>query len=171
MNNEIRIYVTDLAAYNNGKLHGVWIDATKDFEEIEVDVQAMLACSPEEDAEEYTIHDYEGFGGVDLSEYEGLESAHEIALLIEQYGNIGAELLAHWCSDIGKAQKAMEEYYQGEHTNLADYAQAFTEDTSEIPKHLELYIDYEKMSRDWEMSGDIYTIETAHDEVHVFCNH
>ena len=28
MSAEIRIYVADLAAYNNGKLHGVWIDAT-----------------------------------------------------------------------------------------------------------------------------------------------
>ena len=27
MSEEIRIYVADLAAYNNGKLHGVWIDA------------------------------------------------------------------------------------------------------------------------------------------------
>ena len=30
MSEEIRIYVADLAAYNNGKLHGVWIDATQD---------------------------------------------------------------------------------------------------------------------------------------------
>ena len=27
MSEDIRIYVADLAAYNNGKLHGVWIDA------------------------------------------------------------------------------------------------------------------------------------------------
>lgn len=28
------IYVADLAAYNNGILHGVWIDATKDIADI-----------------------------------------------------------------------------------------------------------------------------------------
>jgi hypothetical protein len=27
MSDEIRIYVADLAAYNAGHLHGVWIDA------------------------------------------------------------------------------------------------------------------------------------------------
>jgi hypothetical protein len=27
---------------------------------------------------------------------------------------------------------------------------------------------YERMAADMEMSGDIFTIETAHDEVHIF---
>ena len=37
--------------------------------------------------------------------------------------------------------------------------------------HLEFYIDYERMGRDMDMSGDIFTVETAFDEVHVFYNH
>ncbi len=49
--------------------------------------------------------------------------------------------------------------------------QELTEGTSEIPKDLEFYIDYERMGRDMEYSGDVFTIETAHDEVHVFWNH
>lgn len=35
MCDEIRIYVADLAAYNNGILHGVWIDACDDLDTIE----------------------------------------------------------------------------------------------------------------------------------------
>ena len=35
---------------------------------------------------------------------------------------------------------------------------------------LEFYIDYAKMARDMEMSGDIYTIETGYDEIHIFGN-
>jgi len=31
--------------------------------------------------------------------------------------------------------------------------------------------DYERMGRDMDLSGDIYTIETAYDEVHVFWSH
>ena len=42
---EIRIYVADLAAYNNGKLHGVWIDATQDLDAIQDQINAMLADS------------------------------------------------------------------------------------------------------------------------------
>ena len=65
----------------------------------------------------------------------------------------------------------MEENYCGCHSSLADYAQELTEQTSEIPENLAFYIDYERMGRYMEMSGDIYTIETAHDEVHVFWSH
>jgi len=42
---------------------------------------------------------------------------------------------------------------------------------TEIPQYLQFYIDYEKMGRDMELSGDVFTIETAHDEVHVFWSH
>lgn len=167
MCNEIRIYVADLAAYNNGKLHGVWIDATQELDDIQEQVQAMLANSPEPNSEEYTIHDYEGFEIYRLSEYEGLESAHKVACFIEEYPDYGGELLNYY-SDIDEAKKVADESYSGCYANLADYAQELTEQTTDIPDHLQYYIDYEKMGHDMESSGDIFTIETAHDEVHVF---
>jgi len=167
---ESRIYVACLAAYNSGILHGAWIDAAQGLDGIHEDVQAMLKASPIEDAEEWAIHDYEGFGSYRVSEYEGFQSVAEIAEFIEEHGELGAEVLAHF-SDLDDARKSIEENYSGCYTSLADYAQGFTEDTSEVPKHLEFYIDYERMGRDMEMSGDIYTIETAHDEVHVFWSH
>lgn len=46
-----RIYVACLAVYNNGRLHGRWIDATAP-DEIWREVSAMLRASPEPDAEE-----------------------------------------------------------------------------------------------------------------------
>ncbi|MFL0809114.1 MAG: antirestriction protein ArdA [Agarilytica sp.] len=171
MSEEIRIYVACLAAYNNGYLHGKWIDATQDMDDIWEEVKAMLEASPvEEEAEEYAIHDFEGYGSYRLSEYEGLESAHEIACFIEEHGELGAEVLSYF-SDMDEAKKMLEENYNGCYSSLADYAQELTEETSEVPKHLEFYIDYDKMGRDMEMSGDIFTIETAHDEVHIFWNH
>ena len=39
-------------------------------------------------AEEYAIHDFEGYGSYRLGEYEGLESAHEIACFIEEHGEL-----------------------------------------------------------------------------------
>ncbi|HBL92812.1 MAG TPA: hypothetical protein DD375_04790, partial [Hyphomonas sp.] len=50
-----RVYVACLAAYNNGRLHGAWINATEP-DEIMEHVRAMLAASPEPDAEEWAIH-------------------------------------------------------------------------------------------------------------------
>ncbi|HBO1348742.1 TPA: antirestriction protein ArdA, partial [Pseudomonas aeruginosa] len=45
MSEYIRIYVADLAAYNAGHLHGVWIDATLGLDDIQAQVSAMLAAS------------------------------------------------------------------------------------------------------------------------------
>ncbi|MBN4078634.1 antirestriction protein ArdA [Gammaproteobacteria bacterium AH-315-C21] len=36
---------------------------------------------------------------------------------------------------------------------------------SDIPFY---YIDYERMGRDMEMSGDIFTVETGYKQVHIF---
>ncbi|MEW7986976.1 MAG: antirestriction protein ArdA [Candidatus Thiodiazotropha endolucinida] len=168
MSIEPKIYVADLAAYNNGILHGVWIDASEDIETLQEQVSAMLAASPESAAEEFAVHDYEGFGGLSISEYEGLESINQKALFIEEFGELGAAVLDYLDDDPDEARKAMEECYSGEYESLADYARQLTEETGEIPEHLAFYIDYERMGRDMELSGDIYTIETAYDEIHVF---
>lgn len=165
-----RIYVADLAAYNAGYLHGVWVDAADELDDIWKQLNKMLASSPVECAEEYAIHDYEGFQGYSLSEYEGIDTAHEIACYLEEHGEIAGDLLNHFNGNIEEATKAIEECYQGCHSSLADYAQGLTEDTTEVSQNLSFYIDYERMGRDMEMSGDIFTIETAHDEVHVFWN-
>jgi len=172
MSEEIRIYVADLAAYNNGTLHGAWIDATQDIDDMWDQVNAMLKASPiEEVAEEYAIHDFEGFDGYSLSEYAGLGNVHDIVCFIEEHPEIGGELLNHFGGDLEDATKAVEENYNGCYKSIADYAQELTEQTSEVPKHLEFYIDYERMGRDMDMSGDIYTIETGCEEVHIFWNH
>lgn len=168
---EIRIYVADLAAYNNGKLHGVWIDATQDLDDIQGQINKMLAESPESFAEEYAIHDYEGFGGYSVSEYEGIQSLHEIACFIEEHPDLAGELLSHFGDSVEDARQAIEENYSGCYKSLADYAEELTEGSSAVPENLAYYIDYQRMGRDMELSGDIYTIETAHDEVHVFWSH
>jgi len=51
------------------------------------------------------------------------------------------------------------------YNSVADFAEELTEQTTEIPENISFYIDYEKMG------SDVYTIETAHDEVHIFWNH
>jgi len=169
MKEKIRIYVACLAAYNNGALHGDWIDATQGLEGINEDVQKMLIASPIEHAEEWTILDYEGFGSYRLSEYESFETVSEIAEFLEAYGEVGSELLGHFSSVI-EARKAIEECYAGEYKSLADFAEEITTGTTCIPDNLSLYIDFERMGKDMELSGDIFVIETAHDQVHLFYN-
>ncbi|MFK4753765.1 antirestriction protein ArdA [Oceanobacter antarcticus] len=169
MNSDYNIYVADLAAYNAGTLHGVWIDATQELDDIHEAIQTMLAASPEPFSEEWAIHDYDGFGGLGLGEYEGIERVHAIAVFLEEHGELGKAVLSHWCSDIDQAQQALSDDYHGCFTSLADFAQELTEESTSIPENLAYYIDYEKMGRDLEMN-DVYTVTTAYDEVHVFWN-
>ncbi len=166
-----RIYVADLAAYNAGTLRGVWIDANKEPDEIVADVQAMLAGSPEPVAEEWSIHCYEGFGAAYISEWASFEEVHQIALLIEQHGALGAELLGHWNNDVDEVRRLFDDgYYLGVWDSVADYAQELTEETTEIPDHLQYYVDYSAMARDMELNGDIFTVELD-GQVHIFANH
>jgi antirestriction protein len=164
-----RIYVRCLACYNAGILHGAWIDADQDADAIQEEVQAMLAASPVPDAEEWAIHDYEGFGDVRISEYESFEKVSELASFIEKHGRIGLAVLGHYSGDLEDAERAMGDCL-GTYASLADYAES-TMDGVEIPASVAPYVDYEGMGRDMEMNGDIFTIELGFDEVLIFVSH
>ena len=166
----IRIYVACLAAYNNGHLHGTWIEVT-DEATIWQAVQDMLAASPiEEMAEEWAIHDYEGFAGAELSEYSSFAHVVELAEYIEERGELGAEVLNYYGGNIEDATARFEEY-AGEYDSLADYAQELTEQTGlEIPERLAPYIDYTRMAHDYEQSGDFLTFRVS-GSVHIFWAH
>jgi len=114
-----KIYVACLAAYNNGRLHGKWIDADQDESSIYQEIYQMMLESPypnvnvtvcndcghishcsagicsscdsnnvilKTSSEEWAIHDYEGFEGLSISEYESIEDVAKYAQLIEENG-------------------------------------------------------------------------------------
>jgi len=165
-----KIYIADLAAYNDAILYGVWIDATKSLEELQQAVECLLDDSPIMNAEEFAIHDYEGFNGYSVSEHQSLESVHFVACFIQEYPAFGGELLNYY-SDLDEASEAAEHRYCGCYSSLADYAQELTEERCEIPESLRNYIDYEAMARDMDMGGDTLCIEVCVDQVHIFYLH
>lgn len=159
-----RIYVASLADYNAGRLHGAWIDAAQDADAIQEEVNAMLAKSPEPIAEEWAIHDHEGFGGLKFNEWESFERVSAIAQAMEEHGEgpIGAYLADYPDADLDD----FEETYAGEY----DSEEAFADELldigvfGEIPEHLEPYIDTERIARDlfmgdyWSAQSDTYTV-------------
>ncbi|WP_421950820.1 antirestriction protein ArdA [Pelagibacterium sp.] len=162
-----RIYVACLAAYNNGYLHGRWIDADQEPEAIQAEISAMLNASPIPGAEEWAIHDHEGFEGVELHEYSGIDRVVTLAAFIAERGELGAKVLEHFGGDIDQAETAFDEY-AGCYRSLADFAQEITEETTDIPPTLIHYIDYAAMVRDMELNGDVFTVELGFEDVHVF---
>ena len=131
-----RIYVACLAAYNNGYLHGAWIDADQDVDEIRDEIAAMLARSPIEHAEEYAIHDYEGFEGVAISEYAGIDTVARMGAFIAEHGALGAGLLEQFSGDMGQAESTLENCYHGQFASLADYMEELTTQSVTIPTRL-----------------------------------
>jgi len=164
------IYVACLAAYNSGYLHGKWIDATQGKDAIWEEINAVLESSPIEDAEEYAIHDYEGFPKSSIGEYTSIDTVVELAEFMDEHGDLGEMVLDHFCGDIEDAEKAIENY-AGEYQSLADFAEEISDGCYNIPEALQYYIDWQSMGRDMEMGGDIYSIETGYQEVHIFWNH
>lgn len=161
----IGIYVACLASYNNGILHGAWVDATQSPEEITECVSEILKRSPVKDAEEWAIHDYEGFGDIQLSEYASFKTVAAYAEFIEEHGALGSALITYF-GDMDDAKEALENHYRGSYNRLEDFAQELTEETTVIPDALQYYVDYEKMARDLAIN-DVMTIECGH-SIHVF---
>lgn len=165
---DIRIYVACLAAYNNGRLHGRWIDAAQGVDAIRVEVTEMLAASPISDAEEWAIHDYEGFGDAPISEYEGLNSVADKAAFIARHGLLAAKLLEHWCGDLDQARRSLEDHYIGAFPSLEDFARDRTELGEDISESIAPYIDYERMGRDMVLGGTVFTLDIGFPEVQIF---
>lgn len=164
-----RIYVADLAAYNNGIIHGAWIDLLQDPASIQDEIKTIIEQSPVANAEEYAIHDYENFGGYRVREFDSIDELCEMARFLTDFPEFGGELLSIF-GDLEEARRIAEHEYYGLYRSVADYAQELTEDCVEVPDHLAPYIDYQAMGRDWELSGDILAVAVGFERVHIFNN-
>jgi antirestriction protein len=163
---EPRIYVASLSDYHAGRLHGTWIDAAQEPDEIATEVGAMLASSPTPEAEEYAIHDFEGFGPARLEEYETLESVSALARGIAEHGSAFAHYAATMGSRSAEDLANFDEAYLGHFTNIEEYAENLVDDLGyddlierALPGHLHPYVhfDTEGFARDLELSGDVST--------------
>ena len=170
MNDTPRIYVACLATYNNGHLHGAWIDCDQEAEEIEAEISEMLKNSPQPGAEEWAIHDYENWHGIEIDEYENIEKLAELAQALAEHG----KPLAVYYQHFGEIE-GFEDRYLGVYESEEDFAYETLEQQGLTQKIEELglmisYIDWAAIARDWFIC-DYLSAETAYQEVHVFNLH
>jgi antirestriction protein len=166
-----RIYVACLAAYNAGRLHGVWIDANQAPEDIHSVVSDMLAVSPERCAEEWAIHDYEGFGEMRLSEWESFERVSAIAAGIVEHGAAFAAWLSYDDSRDPSDIQAFQDAYRGEWESFHAYAEEWAEDTglyaaAEAAGSPYVTVDIDALERD--LDSEMYTAPATPFGVYVF---
>jgi len=172
-----RIYVASLADYNAGRLYGTWLDAARSAGELSDDIDQLLAGAPTPGAEEWAIHDFEGFGPLQLAEYTDLATVSRLANGIAQYG----EAFAVFAEVVGPEAvdpAGFEQAYRGTWDSTTAYAEQLLDDLGaeaylrDVPNWLRPYvqIDSDAFARDLELGGDIYAARVA-DGVAVFDAH
>ncbi len=164
------IYVACLASYNAGLLHGEWINANQEEEEIMAEIEAMLKASPETGAEEWAIHDHQDFGGIELSEYEDIETVAKLGQALAEHGEAMAAYYNYY-----DTIENFEDYYHGEYESEEDFVYDWFEQTGQLEAIEKaglnsFYIDFEKLAHDWFIDS-FYGVEVSYKQVHVFSRH
>ena len=169
------IYVASLADYNNGVLHGAWIDAAREPSDIQADIDAMLAQSPQPHAEEYVIFDYDQFGHCSINEHDPINLVARIARGIQEHGYA----FAAWVNDLEDEPECWDDFseaYLGHYDSVQDYVDGFVDDVgyteklTKLPASLQPYVrfDTEALARDMVLSGDIYAVHDSAGGVWIF---
>lgn len=172
-----RIYIADLAAYNNGQLHGVWLDAVEDIETLRAAVDRLLASSPMAGAEEFAIHDHDGFGPLRIDEHDSLARVAALARLAERHGQ---PLLA-WAEhvgtdDLGDLVRSFQAAYLGEYDSAESYIEQSLDSLggldflADVPDYLTGYvgIDYTALAQDWQSEFLLVVESEEHGRVWVY---
>lgn len=164
--NNPQVYIACLSAYNNGYLHGEWIDVSQGIEHVRERIKWILFDSPmdeeNEPCEEWAIHDYQGFGNYKVYEYHDLEELCEIAEFLKKYDNFPSEVVSYLIDDYGidGAKERIEDDYIGVFNSSSDLAYYYVEETGlldGVHKNIAMYFDYDSFGRDLELNGDIFS--------------
>ncbi len=175
-----RIWAGSLSDYNNGVLHGSWLDAARDPDEIQADIQTMLTASPwtartGEPAEEWGIFDTDNFGDCRIDQHEDLDWVSGVARGIAEHG----PAFAAWADvveDPGLLDN-FDEAYLGEYDNLEAYAEQLTDDLGynqllddNLPEHIRRYVDinYAGLAQDMWLNGDVQVYDRSDGGVWIF---
>ncbi|HEY1831340.1 MAG TPA: antirestriction protein ArdA [Acidimicrobiales bacterium] len=158
-----RIYAASLNDYNEGILHGKWIDVACPCENIEAQIQDMLDSSPTSGAEEFGIFDFDGFGPWRPGEYESISVLARVAHGIVQHG----AAFAHWAALAGTADSELDRFeavYVGHYRSFVEYAERILEEY-ELPEQLEnavpsflnryVHLDITGFANDLLLDGDV----------------
>jgi len=171
----MRVYMADLASYNEGHLTGQWVDV-EGLDEHGLTEAAdkvlrlgQAKCDPRICIhEEIAIHDYDGpdFG---LGEYPQFEELVRIQEAIDEHGE---EVVAAWMGNFGDGVdfNGIVEAYQGEWSSFKEFAEDWIESTGMLDgkdETLVRYFDYDSFARDLEYD---YWTEDSSGGVLVFLN-
>lgn len=158
METTVRIYVASLLDYNNGRLHGKWIDLEDcdfDASTVQDEIDEMLEASPcakeyGVEAEEWDIHDYEGFPRELVEMTRDIEKLCDYAKVREEHGDAWEAYVdlvgLHYANESGFQDAYMGEYESEEAfgIEMASNADLFEGCNETVQR----YFDYEAYGHD-----------------------
>ena len=177
----LKVYITDLAAYNSGVLVEEWVSLPME-EELSLKIKSILKageaeCGNYEEHEEYFISDYEfetEFKFVEVGEY---SSPFELNETCEEFSTYEEEdlkrisyLVANVGFDLEDAKERYEDVYIYEGMTLKEVVEEYIEDTvdlSNVPSIIANNIDYSAIAYDFEISGEYEAIDN---DIYQFVN-
>lgn len=161
----MRIYITDLAAYNHGHLVGEWLTLPMEEEELREKLKGILLrgselCDNEEVHEEYFISDWE-CEIFEIGEYESIYKLNDKAEKIEDFEEdekqkIRFLLESNYVSNLDEAIEKIEEVILHKEMTMKGVAEAYfiehgmLEGLSNMVRN---NIDYEGVANDLSISG------------------
>jgi len=167
----LKVYITDLAAYNNGYLIGQWFTLPMEQEELSQAITEVLQLGSSticEVTEEWFITDYEWEEGIELcniDEYENLDRLNEQLQEISDATTSELQAMEFLLSqglvnDIKEAYKKCDEVTVYENQTMEEVATELIEscyNLDDIPAIITNNIDYKAIANELEIDGD-YTV-------------
>ena len=177
----VEIYVASLTDYNNGRLHGVWIDATLEPADIQVAIEFMLRNSYFPDAEEFAIHDDSGFQGLNVGEWTSTEDVSILARGIERHGEAFVRWIEHMdagLTNVPEVSSQFEDHYHGHYESerayaeymldAGDYNTLIEEARDSLPEHLRDHTRFDIDEYAESLSSEMHIVESADGGIYVF---
>ena len=161
------LWVGCLAAYNAGKLHGEWMQASSDTAEMFGAIAEILAASPEPHAEEWDIMDTDNMPA-EAGRTLDRAAAYVAALEGLSHHADAAEIVAAWVDWRGAEEMDADKItdaYLGRFDSVEDYAAQYLDDSDalrEVPAWLRPYVNTAALGRDMEINGDVYEGKNGH---------
>ncbi|QOP45543.1 antirestriction protein ArdA [Sulfurimonas paralvinellae] len=167
----MRVYITDLEAYNNGRLVGSWYELPMNKDELTQAIQNELqkgqqVCEHAHTHEEYFISDFE-YDYMKIDEYDSLDELNEIAQKIEKLDEsekMAVKMMVenHIVNSIDEAIENLENMICTGENSMEDIAYNYIEESGllqRMPENLQGYFDYEALGRDMEIEGNYFRDE------------
>ena len=152
----MRVYITDLEAYNNGHLVGSWYQLPMNEDLLAESIENVLQEGRNICGDTHFITDYECEYMEEINEYSNLNKLNDISEKMENLSSYDMKKFKALMSegyDFDYSFNNYEDVEIYEETNMNELAEQFVEDGlfGEIPKALINYIDYDAIARNLSM--------------------